>query len=453
MSTPSSPSREPVVVVGAGIAGMTAAFRLQRAGHPVKVLEARPRAGGRMISLRVHDYHLDLAAILLIENYAQMRDLIADLGIEDRTLRTNNLVGIRRNEVTHRLRANVALDLKRSGLLSWRAMARMTALKWDLRRFRNQLRWDSDMGAASTFDTETAEEYADRWLNAELRDYIVDPMSAMFFNSAPTLSVVNFLFSMPAVNSEWFNFYDRVDTLTRELADRLPMELNAEVTHVEETSDGVRVHWRRDGEPDRTEEAAATVLAMPGDIASRLFPQLSAESHDYLDNLPYVPDIHIYSGVDKRPTEPATCVLFPQKEHADLGVVTFNHNFAPGRAPEDHGLMTTYYRYPWSIRNWDEDDEKLIALTRDVHRQAWPELARHIEEHEDMTYVQRWKTAVILRKPGDYKKLHDFTRGLDPRSRVQLAGDYFSFSATNSSLVSGERAARRARSVITTGHV
>src|SRR4030095_1310885 len=51
------PSRR-IVVVGAGLAGLCAAYQLTRAGHDVRVLEAQRRAGGRVETLR------DLAADL-----------------------------------------------------------------------------------------------------------------------------------------------------------------------------------------------------------------------------------------------------------------------------------------------------------------------------------------------------------------------------------------------------
>src|ERR1700747_3706975 len=41
-----------VVVVGAGIAGLTAAYELVKQGHEVQLLEARMRAGGRVYTSR-----------------------------------------------------------------------------------------------------------------------------------------------------------------------------------------------------------------------------------------------------------------------------------------------------------------------------------------------------------------------------------------------------------------
>jgi monoamine oxidase len=41
-----------VVVIGAGLAGLSAAYELSQAGHEVTVLEARPRPSGRVFTLR-----------------------------------------------------------------------------------------------------------------------------------------------------------------------------------------------------------------------------------------------------------------------------------------------------------------------------------------------------------------------------------------------------------------
>lgn len=75
---------EPVVIVGAGIAGLGCAWRLRKAGVPVRLYEAQNRVGGRMHSLRGHfadDQVCELGAELIDTGHQRMRKLAGELGL------------------------------------------------------------------------------------------------------------------------------------------------------------------------------------------------------------------------------------------------------------------------------------------------------------------------------------------------------------------------------------
>jgi monoamine oxidase len=79
-----------VVVVGAGIAGLTAAYRLQQAGLVPRVFEASNRVGGRMYSIRnffPDGQVAELGGELIDTNHDTIRALAVELGIELNDLR------------------------------------------------------------------------------------------------------------------------------------------------------------------------------------------------------------------------------------------------------------------------------------------------------------------------------------------------------------------------------
>jgi monoamine oxidase len=73
-----------VVIAGAGIAGLTAAYRLVREGVEVRVLEAQERVGGRMFSLRGRfpdGQVVELGGELIDTGHRRIRALAGELGI------------------------------------------------------------------------------------------------------------------------------------------------------------------------------------------------------------------------------------------------------------------------------------------------------------------------------------------------------------------------------------
>jgi monoamine oxidase len=74
----------PVLIVGAGIAGLTAAYRLRQQGVAVRIIEAQNRIGGRMYSLRnffADGQSVELGGELIDTNHTHIQALAQELGI------------------------------------------------------------------------------------------------------------------------------------------------------------------------------------------------------------------------------------------------------------------------------------------------------------------------------------------------------------------------------------
>jgi len=73
-----------VVVVGAGLAGLTTAYRLQQVGYDVEVFEARGRVGGRVFTVQVGGRPAELGGQNLLDGgkAENILSLIEELGLE-----------------------------------------------------------------------------------------------------------------------------------------------------------------------------------------------------------------------------------------------------------------------------------------------------------------------------------------------------------------------------------
>ncbi|MDT7685172.1 MAG: protoporphyrinogen/coproporphyrinogen oxidase [Pseudonocardiales bacterium] len=434
---------ERAVVVGGGITGLTAAFRLRQRGFAVTVLEAGPAAGGKMSSLRRDGYTVNLAAGILPSSSAALRSLIDATGLGEKVTPDEAVVAVPRDGQLHRLRASgtgLLLDGISTGLLSPRAKLRLGRLAVDALRMRSSLSY-ANLGAAARFDTETVAEYCARRLDPELRDYLVEPMlRAMYTSNADTVSVVDFFFAaVNFIGSGLMRYPGGIDFLVRELASHLDVRTAARVTEVKETPDGVAVSWTGpDG--DHVEQAAAAVLAVSGALVPQLYPQLDSVRREILaEHLHYCVTYTGHFALRRRPDEEALIVPVPRSVDENLCAVTFVHNSSPDSVPPGAGLLSSYWLHEWSVAGRDRGDDELIA-------EMLPSVAKIVPDLEDnlaFAHLARWDPAVVRSYPGWYSHVARFSARLDPTERVQLAGDYLSASSTNACAVSGELAAKR----------
>lgn len=73
-----------VAVIGAGLAGLTAAYRLYQKGFDVEVFEARSRVGGRVFSANIHNHTLELGGQNITDggNAENLFRLIDEFGLD-----------------------------------------------------------------------------------------------------------------------------------------------------------------------------------------------------------------------------------------------------------------------------------------------------------------------------------------------------------------------------------
>lgn len=73
-----------IAIVGAGLAGLTAAYRLRQEGISFDLFEARKRAGGRVLTHYKRERHMELGGQVLNHGgeAKEIRALLAELGLE-----------------------------------------------------------------------------------------------------------------------------------------------------------------------------------------------------------------------------------------------------------------------------------------------------------------------------------------------------------------------------------
>ncbi|MFD9624038.1 protoporphyrinogen/coproporphyrinogen oxidase [Streptomyces virginiae] len=440
IESPAGSARGRVVVIGAGIAGLAAAFRLDAAGIDVTVLEQSDRVGGRIMTVERNGYVIDAAASVLPTTYRRTLRLINDAGLADSVLPACDVLGIAGLDRVHHLRSRRRTDLLTTRLLGIRTKAAFTRVLGDLHRYR-QVLTDPSTAAAADLDVETIEEYARRVLPQEALDLFIQPLVSDFYLTPPQdLSVVNlFLLLKTMMGARFLNSPDGMRFLPDGLARRLHIELSATATSVESTGGQAVVTWERPGGIEHIEQVDGVIVAVPAVGVSSLLPQLADGQRDFLKNVTYARSMVVALTLTRQPAENAMWLTVPDSTDPDVNVMILDHNKMPGRVPAGRGLVTVYWHRNWAARCWDLDDETVLHRAVAAAQRVLPEIEGNLEAG----YVWRWDPCTVARPVGQFRALAAFAAGHDPSDPIQLAGDYFAITTVDSSVTSGERAAAR----------
>ncbi len=429
-----------VVVVGAGLSGLAAAFRLQRGGATVTVLESASGPGGRVQTERHGSYIVDTGPDALTAGYASYLKLVEDLELGDRLVDTSAVIGLVRGGRLIDLDPAELLKLPFTRALSMPAKLRLAVGFIRLRKAIKDV--DSyDMGLSAALDDPdvSAHDFAVRYFGREVAEYLIDPMMRLTTGTgARDASSVNVLGALSAWSGGLRSLRGGLATVTNELASRIDVRYGATVTRVDESESGVTVSYT-DGSGAHDVSAGACVISAMYHRAVEMWPPLLTASPAFGDKLRNVKLISVSLGYRVPTTSRAYTVLVPTAEQPECLLIFLQHNKSADRAPRGHSLVTIYTDTAVTDRFLDCTDGQLETWAAGVVEGLCPELAGHRE----LSVVTRWPYAGYLADPGFWRRNSTLRDSLPARGQVQVAGDLFGAGSMESAARWGEDAARR----------
>ncbi|MFI9449992.1 protoporphyrinogen/coproporphyrinogen oxidase [Amycolatopsis sp. NPDC052450] len=414
-----------VAVVGAGVAGLTTAYRLGRSGREARVFEAADVVGGRMTTLREDGYLIDTCAEQMAERgYEATWRLLAELGVDAAAApRIGRGIAMWRG----RARSGVAQP---RGLLTGAGLSLRARLE-AARVIRGS--FDTERPEASRLGEATVAEFAAPH-HPDLLDYLLQPVVSGFFGwdparsaAAPLLALLTAVGPPPT----WRAYRDGMDTLARALAAKTDVSTGFRVDQVVDDGSSARI---LSGTREIT--ARAVVLAVPAPVAVRLYPR---HGSDFLDACSFTPIVKAHLLLDRPLGGPDYALVVPTAENGTVSTVIFDHLKHPGRAPEGRGLVTLMAHPAVISELLDASDEEVASRLAGAAEPLVPGLNSATRR----SIVRRVRHAAPEATPRALALRASFEAGLG-RGVVDYAGDWVFLSPCSEAAVrSGIRAARR----------
>lgn len=429
-----------VIVVGAGLSGLTAALRLQQAGFSVRVLEAGSRPGGRCATLRRDGFIIDTGPEIVAGSYTHYLRLVHDAGLDAAIVPSSTVVGSVRGGRLIDTDTTRTIAMAFTPLLSWGGKLRL------LKGFRAAWPLVKNLDAYSMADFPqhdrpevTADQRARELFGDEVTDFLIDPLVRMIGGAVPTrISELLMLGGLNSWSASLCNLRGGLDTLPAAVARKLQVSYDTRVASIEESPGGVTLHTSG-AKGTQTLSADRCVVACQLDEAARLSPAIAAYAQPFLDRLSFAKLIDIKLAYSTRARSRAFACQVPSAENRRLLMYALTHNKAPDRAPAGHSLFTCYLDDGVFEEMAPQSDEALIACVREQIEKLHPEVSGHFR----FGHVGRYAKAGYRADPGFFRRTAELIAAVPAASRLQLAGDVFGAGSMEAAVLWGDRAAER----------
>ena len=420
-----------VIVVGAGIAGLTAAYRLTQEGCDVTVLEAKNRVGGRLFTVEWEGFHVEFGAHFVTGADQLLLQIVRSLDLERKRQPFNPeglITTILRDGSYHTFNYLSPISFLRwSGVSSRAKLSAVTLLPGFLGKLRAELYHPEtaraeDITVGEAFQTSAASEL--------LRYWIVPMFSLMCgWNKDDMTTDMFYLLMSKYVKQGTYTFGNGVSVLTDTMAAQLKVLTNSPVEQIVARGRGGVVYFRQDGDKQEVEADAivvavdgTSVRSLLGDGAPPPWQPLLGAVH-YAAGLPMHALVEVPADLELTPQY----ILIPEEEDN----VLLGMGGKKDRPGGTRLLLSFALHHP---ERWlNESEEALFAKAEAKMVQYYPQLKGCPVRNRIM---YRWTAKTPTWRPGYLAKLAEARPHL-ARPPLYLCGDYLAGPSAGAALTSG----------------
>ncbi len=404
-----SKNRQKVIIVGAGISGLVAAYYLDKKGFEVEVYEKETHAGGTMDTQPKDGFILDLGPNSGLETTPLIREICRDLGVEEEFVYANENANKRYILKNGEL---IPLPLNPKELISTKLFSNKAKLRLLLEPFIPPSTEGYSMSVA---------QFVTRRLGREILDYAIDPFVSGISAGDPwMLSVKSAFPKLYALEEKYgglvkglilgakerkkrseqskstakmFSFKRGMHTIAAALEYRLKNKIHfgVEVEKVLKSDNGYKIMYLEDGVYVK-QDCDILVLASPSYSVESLVSDIDAELQRHLREICYPPVIVMplaYRAEAIKRHLDGFGFLIPNSEKKHFLGAIWSSSLFPNRAPDGSVLFTLFVG---GARNTNIMAVEKEELTKIVVKEFNEIMG--IEEMPQTIGAKLWKNAI-----------------------------------------------------------
>jgi oxygen-dependent protoporphyrinogen oxidase len=445
-----------VIIVGAGISGLAAAYDLSRGGVHATVFDKQPRAGGVIDTRTVEDCTLECGPDSFLSAKPEALALIRELGFGEDVIGSND-----HQRTTYILKQGHLVALP-EGVMMIVPSRVMPIIKTSLVGWGTKIRMGLEYfrKPGSVGDRSVADFVTDHF-GAETLDYLAEPLLSGVYGGDPArLSIASVLPRFVELEKKYGSLvkgvlaarnarpqragqertplFQTLKTGLGKLVDALASRgeiAHAEVEAIERERNGFRLklagNWIL---------ADHVVLACPAWAAGRLVKSIDGKLGELLSEIDYSSSVTlslIYNASEFDGRHAGFGFLVPKKERKRLAACTFVGTKFSHRVPGDRIVLRCFFGGIGDAAILNESDDALVAIARD-------ELGRILGlRATPVSHVTaRWPRSMAQYTVGHGPRIAEIRRRAAAIGGLHLAGNAYEGIGISDCIRTGRAAAR-----------